>query len=209
VVATNCIEIYDFYVLQALEKKLNLVPDARFLYSPPELSIRLAYEQFGEIIFPLYSVFRSDPADKVSEGSYSTYRVPYMLSEEKSINQIMIGLKYDINFWAKNMFDMNKANKNYLNFQKDKTLKFNFSEIGLPELSDDMEVEIHLDKITSNHGIEKMFDIGRYFRWTYSLEIIGLEFDINKEVRFNKVIYGLYSENLNNEIMEFEEDIDV
>lgn len=207
--ANNAMEIYDFYVIRELQKKLNLVPNANFIFAPPELALRLAYEEFGEIIFPLYSIFRSDPVERATDGSYATFRIPYILNQEKSINQVLVQLKYSIDFWGKTMFDMNKANKNYLNFQKDKSLLFNFSEIGLPELSDDVSVEINLDKIVSNHGIENAFNIGRYFRWSYGLNLIGLELDINQEVEFNEVVFGLYSDNFNTKNLEFEEEIEI
>lgn len=202
---TNCLDLYDLFVITELQKRFTAVADCKWLYAPSDLAIRIGKEKFDEHLFPMYSVFRSEPAVKTEEGSLANYRNRYTLADDTSMFFLNVTLEYQIDFWSKKMHEINKSNIDYYKFQTNRILEFDFSDVGLDEYSEPFQAEILFEEPAANHSIDDMFNTGRYFRYTYTITMNAILFDVNTEVPFTQIVLGLYEEDIDHKIFEMVE----
>ena len=201
----TALDLYDLYVTEQISKKLKLVDTAKFINCPTDLVFRFAKEKLKtDEIFPLYSIFRNDPFIESDISSVATYRKDYILDNTKSINYINGTISYQIDFYSNSMIDMNKANIDYYNFRKDAWLEFDFTNLGI---DCKFTPEVQFTPIEANNNITDMFQTGRYFRYTFGINLYVMVFNINKEVQFDKFIFSIYEKNYSNLVYKFEKDI--
>jgi hypothetical protein len=206
----NALDVYDLFVVQELKKKFPSVDiDNRWVYIPADLSLSYASEKFGQKLFPMYSVFRSTPPVKNVAGSLAAFRNAYNLSPDKSIYQLLVDLTYHIEFWSRSMFDMNQSVMDWYRFEKDATLSFDFSKIGLPELNEKMPTILTMESPADNSSISDIYNIGRYYRYTYSFTMTCLIFDVICEIPLKEIVLGLYDMTPDEVNKLFEETIEV
>lgn len=195
IIINNALDLYDLTVNDALDVHFKSISGVNWMYCPTDYVIPKAKERLGERIFPLYSVFRSTPALPAENSSLVNYGRAYQLGDNKSMNQLMVSLEYQLDFWCKTTQELNKSNIDWLKFRGNSQLQFDFSGLDLEELEDQdlYEVGINFEDATDNHFTDEIYDAGRYFRYTYIFTMSNaLVFDINAEFPYTKIIISVY-----------------
>jgi hypothetical protein len=191
------LEIYDSRVITALKQRFYSVPEPNWNYAPPDLAFRMAYDKFGDDIIPLYNVFRIDVPQLADERySLGGFTIPITTEDKtKSIEMIKVFLKYQIDFFSNSMYDMNMSIMDFFRFKKNRQLVFNFDDIGLA--GEDYPSEVIFEDPEDQSGIndDKVYQIGRYFRYTYILTLDAVLFDISTEVQTEQIVFDLYTNN--------------
>lgn len=190
----NALDFYDQTVVKKLQSKFNTVKDTKWIVAPSDLAIRLAKEQYGtDRIFPLYSVFRIQPPLPVESTSLVNYRNEFLINNNQSIKQLMVGLEYQLDFWSKRMFDMNMSVIDYYKFKVDSTFIYDdFEDLGINELVESYQTPVFLDDPEDNSSIDDIYNTGRYFRYTYVFRIWGFIFDIIDKIELKEFVLGVY-----------------
>ena len=193
------LELYDLQILNQIRLKHPGVTNANFLFAPPERETgwRMAEEKFGKQLFPIFFVFRGEPAiPSDADTSAAKYLVNFNTSDTQSTTAINAWVKYQIDFYSNSMFDMNVMNVEFFKFLKERSVEMDFTDYGVP-WSDNFE--ILFEGIDGMNSIEEMFSIGRYYRYTYKIRVLAPIFDVNTEVSADKLIFSLYG---NNQLIE-------
>jgi hypothetical protein len=194
---TNTLTLYDIYVMEALKTKFTSVDvENKWVYIPADLALSYASEKFGQALFPMYTVFRAGPPIKNLHASLASFRNDYNLSGNTSMQQLLVDVVYNIDFWSRDMLDMNESVLDYFDFAKDNYLPFDFTKVGLTELTENMECPIKLEDPVDNSAIDDIYNIGRYFRYTYSFKMTALIFDIVDEIELKELVLGLYQNDI-------------
>ncbi|MGA2434107.1 MAG: hypothetical protein ABSG25_02355 [Bryobacteraceae bacterium] len=181
-IAKTVLDLYDVKMIQELKKRFYSVPTEHFILIPSDLALSYASEKFGQALFPMYSIFRPGPPVKNSVASLAAYRQSYNLTPEKSIYQLLVDLTYQVDFWSRDMFEMNKSVLDWFRFEKNPHLSFSFAEVGLPEFQQPLDTVLKMDEPQDNSAIDDIYNIGRYYRYTYTFTMTCLIFDIIKEI---------------------------
>ena len=193
------LELYDLQILSQIQAKHPSVTNAKFLFAPPERETgwRMAEEKFGKQLFPIFFIFRNEPViPSDTDTSAAKYLVNFNTSDTQSTGAINGWIKYQVDFYSNNMFDMNKVNVEYFKFLRTRSVDFDFTDYGVP-WSDNFEVLF--DGIDGMNSIEEMFSIGRYYRYTYKIRVLVPIFDVNTEVSADQLVFSLYG---NNQLLE-------
>jgi len=194
-IISNALDLYDQTILIPLKEKFNSITDINWIFTPPDLAIRHAKEQFNsDEIFPMYSVFRNEPPVKADIGSFAGMRLNYNLNEDQSMRQVMVTLKYQVDFWCANMFQLNKSFMDFIRFRVYPTVYFDFGLVGIegPNV-DHVDVPVYFEEAEDVSAIEEMYDIGRYFRYTYNFKMNVLVFDLDQEYKYDTIVFGIYN----------------
>lgn len=210
VIIDNALTLYDNTIIKPLrELRFVSVPNARWIFGPSDIALRLAKDAYGEEIFPLYSVFRSDPSIEADNHSLPNYRKYISINNNQEIHPLLVNLVYQVDFWSRDMYEMNKSNIDWFNFKKDRLLPFDFTKLGLTQLTGDYTAHVRFDDPVSDGTLSEMYDVGRYFRYTYTVILETLIFDILEAVEFKTLCFGVYSPNVSDNNKYFEEIYDV
>jgi hypothetical protein len=194
------LELYDYYVVNELKKKHNSF-NANWIFAPAqqEIGFRYAAEAFGKNkIFPIFFVFRGEPAKSHENTSAAKYAVMFNLDDKRAISTISTMITYQIDFYSNTMFDMNKFNLDFFRFQKSRFIEFDFSDIGVNYKN---QHETMFEDIEANHTTEDMFNVGRYFHYVYRINLVVPLFDVSVEVPIDKITIGVYTQTLNPETL--------
>jgi len=165
----NCIDLYDYYIVSVLEKRLrnDNIENLKFLYSPINLCFYFAKEKFGDKILPFYNIWRDSPPVLTTDASsLVNYNTRIVVNDEMSINFLLLNFSYNIDFFSDNMYDMNECVMDYYRVRSTPYIEVNLNDIGLDV---NYIAEAQLEEITANNNIDEMFGKGRYFRYTYTL----------------------------------------
>ena len=129
------LEIYDMMVKDEIKKKHPGIQEANFLFAPPEREngFRIAEEKFGKTLFPIYFIFRNEPAVPTeTDTSVSKFLLKIANSDnETSVDTINCFLHYQVDFYSNSMFDMNLMNYEYFKFMRSRFLEFDFEPYGI------------------------------------------------------------------------------
>lgn len=206
----NCLDLYDTTIIDALKTKFVTVDVGnRWVICPADLNLHYSVEKFDQRLFPMYSVFRTLPPIKNEAGSRAAYRDDYNLDETMSMKQILIDLNYQVDFWSRSMFEVNQSVIDWFRFTKDPQLTFDFREVGITQLTENMECPIVFEDPQDVSAIDDIYNIGRYFRYSYSFKMTALLFDLVEEVKLDKIVLGLYQDDDEEIHKLFEKEIDV
>jgi hypothetical protein len=191
------LDLYDVYVVSELQKKHTAITNANWLYAPASTDVGFRYAEtvFGKNkFFPIYFVFRHEPANKTEDiTAPAKFNVKFLVGDNKrNINVINTKLSYQIDFYSNNMYDINNFNMDYFRFQRERFLEFDFSEVSLNFKN---KFEVQFEEVEANHTIEEQFTVGRYFRYTYKINLIVPLFDITPGIEIDRVILGVYQTN--------------
>jgi len=203
---TNCLDLYDIKITEELQKKFTGIENTNWQYFPTDLEtiFTKAKSNLGDSIFPLYNVFRLGVADR-QEGitSIQNYRRDYILSDEKSINYLNCTLRYQIDFFSSKMKYMNLSNIDWYKFQTDAELEFDFQNVGL-DLGVDANgnqckysVQTIFEDIADNSDLGGIFNLGRFYRYTYTILCEVLIFNIVDNFTYDTIVFNIYNENEN------------
>ncbi len=196
----SVLELYDLFIIDNLKKKHNF---ERFIYAPPErdTGFRRAIETYGDKFFPIIFVFRDEPpypADYNYSPAKYLERYLFETGNNKYVNVLNLFIKYNINFYSKNMYDMNKFALEFYKFQKDRYVEYDFTSLGLDFKQ---KFEVIFDNLSSMNTISEMFEIGLFFRYTYSITLFVPVFDLSSSVEVESIYVTLYDQD-NNKIEE-------
>lgn len=190
-IITDTISFTDIYLRTALSQRMLLVPGARWIFCPVDLAFSFAKEKFGDKIFPLYVLSRTEPFTKSDFASSANFRKEYTLNADQSVKALHIDLPYQIDFFANNYNQMNLSNIDYYkSLERNPQFTFNYTEIGL---DDDYQCAMNFPSPPSaNSNINNMYDNGRYFRYTYPVNLQILYFDIITNVTYTEIEFTIY-----------------
>ena len=186
------LELYDLLILQQIQNKHPGVTNAHFLFAPPERDsgFRLAAEKWDKTLFPIFFVFRDEPAIiSDQDTSAAKYLVKFNIGDGQSTSVINCWLKYQVDFYSNSMFDLNMMNTEYFKFMKSRFVEMDFNQYGIDWVN---KFEIIFDGIEGMNSIEEMYSIGRYFRYTYRIRMLAPLFDVNAEVTAEHLKLSLY-----------------
>lgn len=189
------LEIYDTYIIDELKKKHDKITNLKWFYGPPsrEIGFKLAQDKLAvKKLLPIIFVFRDTPANKTdADTSVMKYARSQQIENDRTINVINVKLTYQIDLLSTNMFDMNKFNLEFFNFQKNRNVEFDFSELGLDFKN---QYEVMFEEIEAENSIDEMFEIGRYYRYTYRISLMLPLFELSEAITCNKVIMSVYND---------------
>jgi len=184
---TNVLDFYDQSVLGELKKHFTSVQNTKWLITPSDIAFPMSKKEFGQVIFPLYTVWRTGPANKTPTGSLAAMSVDFKLGNGQAINFLNVGLKYQIDFYSRSMYEVNLSNSDHLKFQCNSKLYFDLTQVGVRN-QPLYEVPVkHFDSV-DNSSFSDYFNVGRYFRY-----IDAIYFDLIEGVVCKEIIFGLYN----------------
>jgi hypothetical protein len=198
---TNVLDLYDLYITSQIKEKHASVENAHFIYAPPEREIgfRYASEKFGKnLIFPIFFIFRSTPAKRYEKTSAVAYNLNLNLDGKRGFQAISVQIQYQVDFFSNSMYDLNKVNVEYFKFNRDPHINFDFSDISV-NFKNQFPVNFEGD-MEANHTIDEMFTIGRFFRYSYRINLTVPIFDVSTEVPLEKIKFTIFDIKLENQI---------
>ncbi len=210
---TNCIDLYDIYITEVLKGKFenSIMNNKNFLYSPPELCFNFANESFGAEFLPMYNIYRIDPPQLTTDASsLVNYNINYPLynlfdttdeSPLTDIQHLLCEFKYQIDFFANTMQEMNLSTIDFYKFRAAPSIEINLKDAGFDI---DYLAEVKLEDPEQNHNLDEMFEKGRVFRQTYRANIRLLLFNVSTPITYSKFTFTFKEFKANEILLTYE-----